>query len=33
MDVFHFVALYRSLHEIMGKPDCECIDNPNAVHW
>ena len=26
------VALYRSLHEIMGNPDCECTDNPNAVH-
>jgi len=24
--------LYRSLHEIMVNPNCECIDNPNAIH-
>ncbi|MDQ1252329.1 MAG: hypothetical protein QG646_1450 [Euryarchaeota archaeon] len=32
IDICYAIALYRSLHEIMGNPDCDCIDNPNAVH-
>jgi hypothetical protein len=33
MDISPSIALYRSLHEIMVNPDCECTDNPNAAHY